>query len=201
MLKDTLHQLARKYRQTPPMRIKNVDRNYILDLIAQHGLTEGAEIGVASGGFSELMFEKIPNLKLLCVDTWAVGDDLQSNVVGQERADQRYLTAQERLKDKDATLVRAKSMDAVRDVPDNSLDFIYIDACHDFDYAMEDLIAWGRKVKPGGLISGDDYYRFTEAGVVQAVDAYLYNHRIQDAFITGEKDPSFFFCKPDKYPF
>jgi predicted O-methyltransferase YrrM len=70
------------------------------------------------------------------------------------------------------------SMDAVDDIPDNSLDFVFIDANHAFDYVMLDLIYWTKKVRPGGIVSGDDYFHFKKAGVVEAVDAYTKAHGI-----------------------
>ncbi len=80
-------------------------------------------------------------------------------------------------------------------MPDESLDFVYIDADHRFDYVMEDLIAWGRKVRKGGIISGHDYYRFRNAGVVPAVDVYTHCHYVGEWFITDEKEASFFWVK------
>jgi predicted O-methyltransferase YrrM len=42
-------------------------------------------------------------------------------------------------------------------VPDSSLDFVYIDAGHDYNNVKCDLAAWAPKVRPGGIIVGDDY--------------------------------------------
>ena len=42
--------------------------------------------------------------------------------------------------------------------PDESLDFVYLDALHSYRDCMNDLIAWFPKLKAGGLMAGDDYY-------------------------------------------
>jgi hypothetical protein len=94
-----------------------------------------------------------------------------------------------------AVLLRMTSMDAVRYVRDGSLDFVYIDGDHRFDYVMSDLIWWAQKVRYGGIISGHDYYRFRKAGVVPAVDAYTRQHGVAAWFLTDERTPSFFWVR------
>ena len=41
-------------------------------------------------------------------------------------------------------------------VEDNSLDFIFIDAGHEYEDVLEDIHYWYPKVKPGGHIMGHD---------------------------------------------
>jgi hypothetical protein len=89
-----------------------------------------------------------------------------------------------------------KSQEAAPQIPEESLDFVYIDGDHSFDAVMLDLILWSKKVRKGGLVGGHDYYRFRNAGVVPAVDCYTREHNIHQWFITDEKLPSFFWVKP-----
>jgi hypothetical protein len=87
-------------------------------------------------------------------------------------------------------------MDAVRDIELESLDFVYIDGNHSFDYVMQDLIEWSKRVRRGGIVSGHDYYHFRNAGVVEAVDVYTHCHGIKEWFLTNEqKSKSFFWVK------
>ena len=137
-----------------------------------------------------MLCKGIPDLELRCVDLWGAYYHFSATSGARH-----YELAQERLAPYDATLIKATRMDAARDVPDGSLDFVYIDADHRFDYVMEDLIGWARKVRPGGIVSGHDYYRFRNAGVVPAVDVYTHVHGIQEWFITDEKEASFFWVK------
>ena len=149
----------------------------LLSYFKELGFKVGAEIGVSQGHFSEAMLQEIPGLKLYCVDVWkAYRGNRWMPPTG--RADVYYEIAKKRLAPYNAILIRKFSMDALADIPDGSLDFVYIDANHAFDYVMEDLINWSRKVKVGGIISGDDYYHFKKAGVVEAVDAYTKAHGI-----------------------
>jgi hypothetical protein len=49
------------------------------------------------------------------------------------------------------------SIEAAETYLDNSLDFVFIDAAHDYDSVKQDIISWLPKVKKGGIISGHDY--------------------------------------------
>ena len=55
----------------------------------------------------------------------------------------------------------------------NSLDFVMIDAGHSYEDVMADINAWFYKVKPGGIIAGDDIVT-DFPGVVKAVKEYFY---------------------------
>jgi predicted O-methyltransferase YrrM len=152
------------------------------------GLRKGAEIGVAGGVHSESLLQNIEGCELLCVDHW--GTSWSKKLESEARA---------RLAPYNATLVKASSMEAARDVADGSLDFVYIDAAHDFDHVMEDLITWSRKVKPGGIVSGHDYDRGHRRGVIPAVNAYTRAHNIREWFLTDPPhEASFIWMKPEK---
>ncbi len=84
-------------------------------------------------------------------------------------------TAVEEYKDK-ITWIRKMSADAAEDIEDDSLDFVYIDANHRFDYVLQDIRTWFPKVKPGRVISGHDY-NYHE--VAAAVEAYCKVHNLK----------------------
>lgn len=54
--------------------------------------------------------------------------------------------------------------------PDKSVDFVFIDACHEYEYVYADIKSWLPKVKKGGILSGHDYHPDGSPGVVKAVD-------------------------------
>jgi hypothetical protein len=55
------------------------------------------------------------------------------------------------------SLIRKTSIDAGKLVNDESLDFVFIDANHVYDYVKSDILLWSKKVKIGGYIIGHDY--------------------------------------------
>ena len=86
------------------------------------------------------------------------------------------------------TIIRKTSADALGEIGDESLDFVYIDANHDFPNFIFDLHNWSKKVKMGGIISGHDYTIFSfkkHNHVKRALDAYARSYRMIPLFIVG----------------
>lgn len=54
------------------------------------------------------------------------------------------------------TPVRAPSVAAAARFPDGSVDFVFIDADHEYPAVAADISAWTPKLKPGGVIAGHD---------------------------------------------
>lgn len=69
-------------------------------------------------------------------------------------------------------LHRMTTLEGARCHADRSLDFVWVDAAHDYDSVCEDLIAWAPKVKTGGWIGGHDMQEGFP-GVVRAVHEYF----------------------------
>jgi hypothetical protein len=77
---------------------------------------------------------------------------LARNVASWEcRHQSIYEEAQTNLKPFEAITVfmRTLSTVAAKDIPDGSLDFVYIDARHDYCGAAQDLATYYPKIKPG----------------------------------------------------
>lgn len=163
-------------------------RQDLPELFNELGYKTGAEIGVQRGHFSRALCDGIPGLKLICVDPWCA----YGRSVTEHRAEQRLAEATDRLMNCDATFMRMTSMEAVKQIPDYSLDFVYIDGLHEFDPVMMDLISWVPKVRSGGIVAGHDYLHYFQGGVVEAVNAYTRAHHITQWYITKEYLASFY---------
>ncbi|MET0901023.1 MAG: class I SAM-dependent methyltransferase [Mycobacterium sp.] len=69
----------------------------------------------------------------------------------------------------DVQILISDSLAAAALFPDASLQWVHLDARHDYDSVTADIAAWLPKVTPGGWLSGDDYDPYAWPGVVDAV--------------------------------
>ncbi len=141
------------------------------------------EVGSWMGRSTCYMGEQIKkspkNIKFYAVDTWEGSEEIS------------HKETIEKLKNENLTLfdifnhhlqlcgvqdqvlpLKTASIEAAKQFEDNSLDFVHIDASHDYENVLADIIAWYPKVKPGGFITGDDYV-INWGGVIQAVNEYF----------------------------
>eukprot|EP00993_Chasmostoma_nieuportense_P002747 NODE_3517_length_953_cov_19.216707_g3365_i0.p1 GENE.NODE_3517_length_953_cov_19.216707_g3365_i0~~NODE_3517_length_953_cov_19.216707_g3365_i0.p1 ORF type:complete len:276 (-),score=69.48 NODE_3517_length_953_cov_19.216707_g3365_i0:126-839(-) len=136
-------------------------REGLASLLEQEGLKVGLEIGVQQGVFTAALLDKWVSVeRYYCLDAWAH----QSNYVDianhpQDTQDRFFNETRTRLRrfgDK-VTFVRQFSNTAVHQFQDESLDFVYIDARHDFEGVSEDIRLYWPKLKTGGIFAGHDY--------------------------------------------
>ena len=156
----------------------------------------GAEIGVRTGAYSQTICKYGKPTELYSIDPYALPyRDKRSRLLGAERQEAFYQEAVERLKPYEfCRIIRMESLEAVASFEYESLDFVYIDGSHAFDYVMCDIIEWAKRVKPGGIVAGHDYYKFRDSEVVMAVDIYCKVHGIKIQ-LTDERTPSWWFTK------
>ena len=123
----------------------------------------GLELGVYKADSFMTILENCPNVKTLYgVDSYKPYVDFfeRREVSNFELAMIRTesLLKQQYSEHKDKIVFLEKtSAEAAKEIEDNSLDFIFIDADHTYDSVIHDLTVWYPKVKCGGLISGHDY--------------------------------------------
>jgi len=185
----------------------------LAELFAELKFNRGAEVGVDRGYFSEILCKANPDLHLYCVDPWKYDTFPEGNPyrLDQPYFDQCYKEATELLAPYKTTIVKKTSMEALDEFEDNSLDFVYIDANHDFVNFTQDLHHWIKKVRFGGIISGHDYTYFSYKKfnhVKRALIAYARSYRMIPVFATmfdrhglkRDKYRSWFWCKDKKCP-
>ena len=159
----------------------------------------GAEIGVREGYYSEEICKANPGAKLYSVDGWKTYKGYR-DFTSQSKADRYYREAIERLAPYNCELIKKFSMDAVQDFKPNSLDFVYIDANHDFKNAACDIVEWSKVVRPGGIVAGHDFKRSKSkryvCNVKDVVQAYAYAHEIRPWFaLHGDRDLNWMWVK------
>ena len=133
----------------------------------------GAEIGVDGGNYSHVIAKNNRGAKLYSVDYWP--------------HEAKYQKALAKLSNMDnVEMVRKTSAEAVTMFEDGALDFVYIDAAHDYDNVIHDISVWSEKVRSGGIVSGHDYSN-QEPGVIKAVNEYADANGIDKVYILACK--------------
>lgn len=140
----------------------------------KNGYKTGAEIGVMKGRTSQYLLTRVPGLHLLAVDAWEHVPLEDGNPSEYEHINfkesfnlfkKRVAVGADRI-----IVLKGISWEMAEVIKDESLDFIFIDAGHDYDSVIKDLKAWVPKVKPGGLVSGHDIHF---PGVLKAVSELI----------------------------
>ena len=185
-----LNRFGLTYVKRPPVEIPNFGRDNLAELFEEIGFDRGAEIGVKDGLYSEILCKANPRLKMYGVDPFITYDEYSDFRV-KSTVNKYHQDALNRLapfKDR-YTMIEKFSVEAAMQVPDNSLDFVYIDGNHEFSYVTSDIHVWRKKVKKGGIISGHDYFKHAKSGtkchVYQVVNAYCDAYFIKPWFVLG----------------
>lgn len=173
-----------RHRRTYGLRLDRVpSRDEIPVLLNARGLLgRGAEIGVKTGRFSEHLLRTWRGNQLISIDPWLSADPdeyVDRSNVSQAEFEEYYRETKQRLSafGERSTIWRTTSVEAAAKIENQSLDFVYIDARHDYDSVKEDLHAWLPKVRPGGILAGHDYadglFPQGDFGVKSAVDEFF----------------------------
>lgn len=140
---------------------------WLVDMIQARGFEYGAEIGAGTGVTTSHIILNCRKLKeYIVVDDWrpvAGGGSF-------DRTDMKEIFESQIKNNKKVKVLEGISWEMADKVKDKYLDFVFIDASHDYDSVLKDLKAWIPKVRPGGIISGHDV---NWLGVKQALQEVL----------------------------
>ena len=117
------------------------------------------EIGTRNGD-STLSLNKWATIKrLVTIDPYLQYEDYEHDGSWETSTDKTYEKTKEVLSYyPNIEMIRGKSSEVVDNFVDESIDFLFIDGNHSYDYVLEDLELYYPKVKRGGVITGDDYF-------------------------------------------
>jgi predicted O-methyltransferase YrrM len=155
------------------MRVLQYDRN-MREGIMQVGLKDligdlpneltMVEIGCFKGESTEMFLNSGKVNKLYAVDVWSN----QRFQLAEEKFNKRFFT------EPNGKVVKLKmTMEEAIYKIQSSVDFIYIDGNHTYEWVFRDILASLVVIKSGGIIAGHDYVRRGNVGVIQAVDLML----------------------------
>ena len=141
-----------------------------------------AEIGVWKADFSRKILLVTRPKQLHLIDPWAFQPEFAERMYGgsvaraQADMDRIHARVVRRLgRRPEVRIHRAFSAPAAKLFPDGFFDWLYIDGNHEYEFVKADLELYLPKVKPGGLICGDDYDWNVASGypVRRAVDEFV----------------------------
>ena len=164
------------------------DRSKLLAMMPKGAVC--AEVGVWKGDFSERILRETEPTTLYLIDPWKFQDEFPERMYGgsvarsQQDMDAIFEGVKARLAGWNSVrFVRDFSSNALRALEDASLDWIYIDGNHYYEYALEDLQLARAKIKPGGYIAGDDYLWGEKDGfpIQRAVAEFAREHGLEGA--------------------
>jgi SAM-dependent methyltransferase len=192
---NTLEYLVQKYNldltQPSPIEIPGIGRLDLLRWLRELNFKKAVEVGVAYGSYSELMCNINPQIKVWGVDPYQMYKEYREFSKAQSALDSAKKQAQDLMSsyvDHDLyEFVFKFSEDAAKDFADESLDFVYIDANHEFDFPYRDIKTWYPKVKKGGILAGHDFVRTTNLTftIKDALEKFTKEEKINPWFVLG----------------
>jgi hypothetical protein len=121
------------------------------------------ELGSWTGKSAAYCIVELYNQKKLkefhCVDTWKGSEGTILMDLSIVKEDTLFDVFKQNLLPVENlfTTHRMMSWEAAKYFEDESVDFCYVDADHNYKGVMKDLKAWWPKIKPGCYMGGDDY--------------------------------------------
>lgn len=178
-----------------PDHKNSIARTYLLEHLPKNAT--GAEIGVYMGNFANRILSIADPKKLYLIDPWkiilGVGYDnglYGKNTTTQNKLDDMYLSVISRFQENtNVEIIRDLSVNAASQIPDESLDYIYIDGDHTYKGVCLDFDSYYPKLKPNGLIYGDDYTarHWFGTGVIDALHKNLVEKNLRLVFLNEEQ--------------
>ena len=143
------------------------DLKKMTKFLFEKGVRNMVEIGSLAGVSTAVFAEFVD---VLSIDPYTPGYDPPD----ANSREHRLVEAQKRFTKRFENVPNVRqwnltSVEAAKKIPDESLDFVYIDACHTYESVKQDIAIWRPKIKPEGFIGGHDYHPGWK-GVKRAVE-------------------------------
>lgn len=165
------------------------DKNELYSLFPKNGV--GAELGVCQGDNAVMLYKHTQPSSLYLVDIWIKDELTYKNCPPHLYYDDWMQMVSEKLPHPNVHLVRQDTLKWLDSLPDNFLDWVYIDSFHQYHHVNEEYKRAIKKVKRGGVISGHDFFCHPKAwrtGVIRAVLNQVNDHKLIMTHITCESE-------------
>ncbi|HKZ68044.1 MAG TPA: class I SAM-dependent methyltransferase [Chitinophagaceae bacterium] len=175
-------------------------REEVLQYLPKGGVI--AEVGVGYGFFTALLFRYLQPEKLMAIDNFGItaGNEPWKQTFLEDKNVTHLQFYREKFQKEIETGVmeihHGLSWEMLGQLPDKSLDYIYLDAGHSYEEVVKDLQQIKRKIKDNGIIQFNDYtlfdsFSFVPYGVPRAVHEFMIAEDYEMLFLCLHRQ---FFC-------
>lgn len=182
--------------ETSSNRIVLMENRFIFEYFFAEGV--GCEVGVWQGNFSKQLYEALHPKKLYLVDPWIMRPDYVNreyslNRITQYELDSHYLKVLEAFREKqEVVIIRDLFQNCRNRIPNEELDWIYLDGDQSENEIYEDLLLSLQKIKRGGHIAGKGFSRIdpntNTKSNKNAMERLLETHSSQVKLLTIHND-------------
>lgn len=142
--------------------------NFLINTIPEGGKFAecGAWLGRSSSYLCDTIANHRPDITPYIIDSWQGSIDELETFHKIATETDIYKIFLENMGDRKFEHLRALSVDACKQFPDEYFDVIFIDMCHAYEFVKQDLEIWYPKLKYNGYFAGHD---ISSPGVSRAV--------------------------------
>lgn len=144
-------------------------KHFLKYLIEKNNFKTMAEVGVRDGRTTFYLLDHIADLTIYAIDM-SIKEFYNKEVA--DRYKNRLIP------------IEAMSEVAADRIADNSLDLVFIDANHSYEYVKKDIIKYTPKLKTNGLLTGHD---IDYPGVNKAVNEMIKNFDVGPNYVWIKK--------------
>jgi len=183
---------ARNAYESPRFESRDTD---FLEWIPKNGIV--AELGVETGIYAKKIFEITKPKEFHLVDVWdSISDPWPSREKQAENYKRILKNFESEINGRQIIVHKGDDIGYLQSLPDNYLDWVYIDSSHAYEHTLQELIVSDRKLKASGFICGHDFVdnefgRRSGFGVIKAVNQFIKNNSWRLIYLTKDNEPTF----------
>jgi hypothetical protein len=200
------------------------NRHEFIELIGAGTVSAMVELGVYEGEFSDHCRRVLEPGRLTLIDHWdyskyefVLEDAPQSRHIRSifkkyfgNDPDSALQAAYGKVLDRfhgdpSVEVLRLDIAEASERFDDGSVDIIYLDGSHTYEYVLRDLNLWFPKLSPGGLFICNDFYESSisamqNMGVIPAVQTFAKRQKIYPIALSASAWSDFYFSNQPSSP-
>lgn len=164
----------------------NLYYGIVSDFIKNNNIKTVVEVGCGYGTHSFQILHDTNIDYLFMVDPYKPFNDIFSNDVqllmgNFETLVQNIILLLQPFEHRYSLLRKPSTSVSTFEIPDNSIDLVFLDGDYSYNAVSNDLPFWFNKLKKGGYLLGDDYSIHPET--TKAVDEFVQNNNLKLEFI------------------